>query len=223
MVRTDPGEGDRVRRGGTVTAFLSKGPERYPVPSLVGRSPEDATKALEAAHLKVGKQIEVYDETIPVGTVVSGSIDASKQVKPGTVVDLNVSKGPAPIKIVSFKDKPFADAEAFFKNAGLVVQRAEDKFHDTIVAGNVISSDPKVGGSVPRGGTVTLTVSKGPELIPIPNVRGLPAAAAKKKLTDLKFKVETKRVSFFGNTAWGTNPGEGQQAPKGSTVTLYIG
>ena len=160
----------------------------------------------------------------PVGTVVSGSIDAGKPVKPGTVVDLNVSKGPAPIKIISFKDKPFADAEAYFKNAGLVVQRAaEDKFHDTIVAGNVISSDPKVGSSVPRGGTVTLTVSKGPEMIQIPNVRGLPVAAAKKKLTDLKFKVETKRVSFFGNTAWGTNPGEGQLAPKGSTVTLYIG
>jgi serine/threonine-protein kinase len=223
VIRTDPGTGDRVRRGGTVTAFLSKGPERYPVPSLAGRSPEDATNALEAAHLKAGKQIEVFHETRPVGTVVSGSIDAGQPVKPGTVVDLNVSKGPAPVKIISFKDKPFVDAEAFYKNAGLIVQRAEDKYDGKIVAGNVISSNPKTGSSVPRNGTITFTVSKGPEMIAIPGVRGVNSETAKKQLTDLGFKVEVKRVSPFGSTAWGTNPGEGQQAPKGSTITLYIG
>jgi len=140
----------------------------------------------------------------------------------GHIHDRVNARGPAPVKVVSYKNKPFADAEAFYKNAGLIVQRAEDKFHDTIATGNVISSDPKTG-AVPKGGTITFTVSKGPELIQIPNVRGLPSAAAKKKLTALKFKVQVKRVSFFGETAWGTNPGEGQQAPKGSTVTLYIG
>ncbi len=222
VIRTDPGAGDRVRRGGTVTAFLSKGPERYPVPSLAGRSPEDATNALEEAHLKAGKQIEVYDEGVEVGTVVSGSIASAKLVKPGTVVDLNVSKGPPPVKIVSFKDKPFADAEAFYKNAGLVVQRAEDKFDDKIVAGNVISSNPKTGSSVPRGGTITLTVSKGPEMIVVPEVRGLNEKDAKKKLTDAGFKVKVQQ-SFFGPTALGTSPAEGQTAPRGSTITLYVG
>ena len=222
VIRTDPGAGDRVRRGGTVTAFLSKGPERYPVPSLAGRSPEDATNALEEANLKAGKQIEVYAEGVPVGTVVSGSIASGKPVKPGTVVDLNVSKGPPPVKIVSFKDKPFADAEAFYKNAGLVVQQAEDKFDDKIVAGNVISSDPKTGSSVRRGGTITFTVSKGPEMIVIPEVRGMNEKDAKNKLTDAGFKVKVQQ-SFFGPTALGTSPTEGQTAPRGSTITLFVG
>ncbi len=222
VVRTDPGTGDRVLRGGTVTAFLSKGPERYPVPSLVNRSPEQATQALEAAHLKAGKQIEVYSESIAIGTVVSGSIEAGKMVKPGTVVNLNVSKGPPPVKIVSYKDKPFTEAEAYFKNAGLIVQRAEDKFHSKIVAGNVISSDPK-SGSLARGETITFTVSKGPEMIAIPGVRGLSQKAATKKLTDLGFKVNVERALPFGSTALGTNPGESQQAAKGSTITLYVG
>ena len=221
VIRTDPGTGDRVRRGGTVTAFLSKGPERYPVPSLAGRTPEDAANALEEAHLKAGKQIEVYDETIAIGTVVSGSIGAGKPVKPGTVVDINVSKGPAPVKIVSFKDKPFADAEAFYKNAGLVVQRAEDKYDDKIVAGNVISSDPKTGSSVPRNGTITFTVSKGPEMIEVPGVFNLPAAEAKKKLEEAGFKVKLAK-RYFGQTAWSTDPGAGQLAPKGSTIILNL-
>lgn len=221
ITRTDPAAGDRVLRGGTVTAFLSKGPERYAVPSLAGRSPEDAAQALQDAHLEVGKQVEVYDESIAVGTVVSGSIEAGKLVKPGTVVDLNVSKGPAPVKIVSYVNKPFADAEAYFTNAGLVVQRAEDKFHPTIAAGNVISSDPK-SGSLARGKTITFTVSKGPEMIEVPNTRLMTQSQATKTLKDAGFKVKVIDAGGLFNRVAYSDPGEGNLAPKGSTVTIYI-
>jgi serine/threonine-protein kinase len=223
VIRTDPGTGDRVRRGGTVTAFLSKGPERYPVPSLAGRTPEDAAQALEDAHLKAGKQIEVYDETIPIGTVVSGSIDAGKPVKPGTVVDINVSKGPAPVKIISFKDKPFTDAQAYFTGKGLVVQRApEDKFDQKIVAGNVISSDPK-SGTLARGETITFTVSKGPELAEVPNTYLMTVEDARRTLTRSGFKVAVVYDSRIFNRVKGTDPASGQMAPKGSVVTVHVG
>ena len=221
VVRTDPGAGDRVLRGGTVTAFLSKGPERYPVPSLAGQTPEDAEALLTEAHLVRGDDKEVYSETFEPGIVVSGSIETGKLVKPGTEVVLNISKGPAPVKIVSFRDKPFEEAKAFYEKAGLVVQRADDKYHDTIAAGNVLSSAPK-SGSVERGGTITFTVSKGPQMITVPVVRGLSEKDAKKKLTDLGFKVRVQKT-FFGPTALGTNPAEGQQAAKGSTIILYVG
>jgi serine/threonine-protein kinase len=221
VTHTDPAAGDRVARGGTVTVYLSKGQERYPVPSLAGRTPEDAAKVLQDNHLTAGKQVEVYDESVPIGTVVSGSIEAGKQVKPGTVVDINVSKGPAPVKIVSFKGKPFDEAKAYYENAGLVVQRAEDAFDDKIVAGNVISSDPKTGSSLPRGETITFTVSKGPEMIPVPGVGGLSATDARKKLKDAGFVVKLEK-HFFGKTVWGTNPGEGTVVAKGSTVILIL-
>jgi serine/threonine-protein kinase len=221
VVRTDPAKGARVAIGGTIVAFLSKGPERYPVPSLAGRTVSDAETALGEAHLVLGKQTEVWDENIKAGIIVSGSIEPTTMVKPGTSVDVNVSKGPAPVKIVSFVNKPFTDAETFYKNAGLVVQRAEDKFSSTIAAGNVISSDPK-SGTVARGGTITFTVSKGPEMIAVPGIRGLSEKDAKAKLKAAGFKVTVQR-GIFGPTALGTNPGEGQLAPKGSRVTLYVG
>ena len=222
ILRTDPGEGDRVRRGGTVTAFLSKGPERYPVPSLVNRTPEDATRALEEANLKAGKQVDVYDETIALGRVVSGSIEAGKPVKPGTVVNLNVSKGVPPVKIVSFANKPFTDAETYYTDAGLVVKRAEDKFDQKIAAGNVISSDPK-SGSLVRGKTITFTVSKGPEMATVPNVRLMTVEQARKAMKEAGFKVKVVDTGgIFRRVAY-SDPGDGQLAPKGSTVTLYVG
>ncbi|WP_428538495.1 PASTA domain-containing protein [Propionicimonas sp.] len=132
-----------------------------------------------------------------------------------------MSKGPAPIEIVSYKNRPFDEAKAYYESAGLVVNRAEDKYSSTVDAGNVISSDPKVGESVEKGGTITFTVSKGPEMVTVPGVRGLSEDQATKKLKDAGFKV-TVRKTFFGSTAWGTDPGEGQQAPKGSTITLIL-
>lgn len=221
VTRTDPAAGDRVLRGGTVTAYLSKGQERYPVPSLVNRTPEDAEAVLKENHLTRGADHEVYDETVGVGLVVSGSIDPGKMVKPGTVVDLNISKGQAPVKIVSFKNKPFDEAQTYYQNAGLIVQRADDQYSSTIDAGNVISSDPK-SGSLARGETITFTVSKGPEMVTVPAVRGSTVQAAKKALTDAGFKVKVVYNSQFLYRVTNSDPPEGSQAPKGSTVTIYV-
>ena len=222
VTRTEPKAGDRVVIGGSVTAFLSKGQERFPVPSLVGRTVDDAISALKESNLEVGKTPEVYDEKVEIGSVVSASIEAGQPVKRGTVVDLNVSKGPAPVKIISYVGKTFDEAKAFYEKAGLVVARApEDKFSTKIAAGSIISQDPKKG-TLERGKTITFTVSKGPEMIAVPNVRGKATEEAKKILTDAGFKVEVEQ-QFWSGFALGTRPGEGELAPKGSTVTLVVG
>ncbi len=195
VVRTDPANGERIAFGGTITAFLSKGPERYPVPSLAGRTVDDATKALTDAHLAVGKVTEVWNESVQIGLVINASLDPGKLVKPQTQVDLNVSKGPAPVDIVSMVGKTYDEAAAYYTNAGLVVARApEDKFSSKIPAGSVVSQDPK-SGTVPKGGTITFTVSKGPEMVAVPSVGGQPAAAAKTALTNAGFKVEIENTS----------------------------
>ncbi len=54
VVSTDPGGGERILDGGTVTVFLSLGPERYEVPALRGMTLDQAQKALTDAHLELG-------------------------------------------------------------------------------------------------------------------------------------------------------------------------
>jgi serine/threonine-protein kinase len=223
VTRTDPSAGDRVAKGGTVTAYLSRGQERYAVPPLAGRTPDDAQAALEQAHLVVGAENEVYSATVDVGLVVGGSIEAGKLVKPGTAVDLNISKGPAPVKVVSFKNKPFENAQTYYTNAGLIVQRADDAFSNSVDAGNVISSDPKVGQSVAKGGTITFTVSKGPEMITVPNVYLMTVKDATRALKDVGFAVKVDRSrELVGRVAY-ADPRSGTQAPRGSTIWLIVG
>jgi serine/threonine-protein kinase len=86
-----------------------------------------------------------------------------------------------------------------------------------------VSQDP-ASGAVHRGDTVTLVVSKGPVMVPVPDVVGKKSADAEKALTDLGFTVK-KEAGPFGpvfDLVQHQSVDAGQPAPKGSTITLTI-
>lgn len=223
VIRSNPLEGAPVLRGGSVTAYLSKGPERFAVPPLDGLTLEDAEAALAEQNLLLGKVGREYHETAEPGTIIGQKTPAGDKVKRNAKIDVTTSKGPPPVEIVSFKNKPFEEAEAYYKAAGLEVEIAEEKFHDKIAKGAVISSDP-AKGTLERGKTISFTVSKGPELVEVPNLWGSDAENAKKTLTDKGFKVKfSYRSPNFFNRVGGSDPKAGEMVPKGSTITLDVG
>ena len=99
--------------------------------------------------------------------------------------------------------------------------RAEDVFSSSVPKGSVASQSP-ADGTLARGQTVTIAVSKGPEMIAVPDVTGMTEAQATKRLEDAGFAVEAQR--FLGGTldeVTATRP-RGGTAPKGSTVTILV-
>jgi serine/threonine-protein kinase len=57
---------------------------------------------------------------------------------------------------------------------GLVVNQAEDIFSDKYAPGTVAHIEPVgQGGQVPKGATITINVSKGPDVVNVPDVYGL--------------------------------------------------
>lgn len=221
VVRSSPSEGERVEREGTVTVWLSRGPERYPVPTLVGQTAEKATQLLSDGYLAVGAVTEEFHDTVKAGVVVSQSVKAESSVKKGTTVNIVVSKGPAPVELADWKDKQFSKAKDALETDGLKVKSTEEN-HDTIGKGKVISQDPGPG-QVLRGDTVSFVVSKGPELVEVPQVRGLGRTKAIEKLKDAGFKVNLNTMVSGGfGLVWGTDPKGGSMAPKGATITLHL-
>jgi serine/threonine-protein kinase len=73
------------------------------------------------------------------------------------------------------------------------------EFSDSIAKGAVISVDPTEGQTVHWGDKVTLTVSKGPETVQMPNVVGSGTDAAIKKLEGLGLTVKTKASAIGEN------------------------
>ncbi|MCD6638982.1 MAG: PASTA domain-containing protein, partial [Nocardioides sp.] len=223
VISTDPGPGGKVLDGGTVTLVLSLGPERYEVPSLRGKTEDEAQDALAATNLAFGKSVETWHETVPAGQVIRTTPKAGTVLKPGATVDLVLSRGRKPIELEDWTGKPFERARAALEKRGLVVAVSAQEFSDTVPEGVVISQDPATG-TLHRGDTVSFVVSQGPELIEVPSVRAKGVDAATQELEALGFRVVTEQSdSWLGlGFVYNSDPPAGTMAPKGSTITLYL-
>jgi beta-lactam-binding protein with PASTA domain len=222
VLKTDPGSQDRILPGDTVHAVVSRGKERYAVPVLRGRTEDEAQQLLADTHLAFGHSTQKYNDKVAEGKVVASTPQAGEMLRRDTAVDLVISKGPKPIDIVDWTGKAFKDAEHWARSKKLKVTKTE-AFSDDVAAGDVVSQDP-TEGDLFTGDTMTFVVSKGPELVTIPRVVAMGVEAAEKALEDAGFEVREKHSSVYLGLGYVTSvkPGEGQKAPRGSTVTIYL-
>ncbi len=223
ITRSEPTANQKVLKGSTVRAWISKGAERYEVPRVAGMSIDEATGALTKQKLELGKVTKGWSESAPVGKVIASSPKAGEQVKPKTKVNLVVSKGPKPIPIPDLTGKPMKDAIAQLKKLGFEPSQEGEAYSATAPKGSVASQTPK-SGTGKAGDTVTLTLSKGPEMVTVPNTWLLSAAKAQAKLQAAGFKVKIVQPtgSFPVYRVGKTDPKGGSKAPKGSLVTVYL-
>ncbi|MEH0629988.1 PASTA domain-containing protein [Streptomyces stelliscabiei] len=84
---------------------------------------------------------------------------------------------------------------------------------------------PGVGKQVGTGDTVTLTLSKGPVMVEVPDVVGESVDEATRRLEAAGFEVEEDRgiLGFFADEVKGQSVDGGDTAPKGSKITIEIG
>ena len=224
VIRTEPTSGENARKGSPVTLFVSKGQERYVIPSdLAGQDPKDATSALEALTLVISATNEVFDEITPIGKVVSTDPAGGTSVKRETPVTILVSKGPAPVEVPPIIGTLITDATTTLGAIGLTTETTREDFDDS-VAGTILSTDPIPGTTVPKGTVIKVVLSKGPVLIDVPNVVGMDVATATATLEVAGFQVKTvnKLTVAILNKVYSQNPASGSKAPKGSVVTLEI-
>ncbi|SDE53973.1 serine/threonine protein kinase [Auraticoccus monumenti] len=223
VITTSPDPGARVLQGSQVQAVLSRGPERHGVPPVVGSTREDARLALTEATLAVGEVTEVWHEEVPAGVVTEAGVRAGREVRRGTAVDLTVSRGRQPVQLGDHTGRPASRAATALEEAGLRVEQQQEHSR-TVPEGEVVEQSPATGTRY-RGDTVTLTVSLGPRMVTVPNVRKMGVAAATRTLEDAGFEVRTAPVEDnhlgLGYVA-DADPGLATEAPEGSTITLYL-
>ena len=221
VVSTSPS--GSTRRGSAITLNVSKGKERFSVPTLVGLTQEDATAAVSAQHLKVGTITQQYDDSVPSGQVISSTPDTGASVKRDSTVDLVVSQGPQPVGVPNVTGQSQNSAEAALADAGLKVAYGDAENSDTVPSGRVISQDPPSGQQAHHGDTVTLVLSKGPNMVTMPDVTGKDTATATQILQNLGLKVTVDR--YFGgifDTVRSQSEDKGSKVKVGTTIRLAV-
>jgi serine/threonine-protein kinase len=221
IISQDPGAGTSLKEGRTVTLAVSLGPPPVPVPTdLAGRTVDQASAALVAASLRLGTLIDGYDETVVKCVVLSLADGTPAQLPKGSPVDLVVSAGPKPRTVPDGLVGQSADAvTAQLTALGLVVAR-NDAYSDTVAEGTVLSVSPPSGSAVAKGGTVTVSASKGRRPIAIPaDIVGKSVTAATEELQALGLVVSGVQGSPTGKVS-GSNPAVGSLVKPGSSVLL---
>jgi serine/threonine-protein kinase len=192
------------------------------MPTVVGLGSDAATALLRDAHLKVGRTSTRWSETVAKGVVLSADRTAGASLKRDTAVALVVSGGPQPVTLGDWTGKHADKAVAALKKAGLRVTVTSDN-SDQVDTGDVISQDPP-SGNLTRGDGVTLVESKGPVLVTVPNVRAMGIRKAEETMKAAGFTTKSKKATNYLGLGYvvTSSPGGGKQAPKGSTITLYL-
>jgi serine/threonine-protein kinase len=118
-------------------------------------------------------------------------------------------------------DKTYDEAAAALSAVKLGAAKA-DEFSDTIPVGKVIRTEPAIGKKAPRDSVVKVFVSKGPDLVVVPEFRlmtidqaNLAAAAAGVQLEVSGAFTPTKRVRA-------QDPPQGQKVKRGTAVTVFF-
>ena len=221
VISQDPGAGTSLKEGRSVALTVSLGPPPVPVPTdLAGRTVDQAATALSAASLRVGTLIDGYDEAIAKGIVISLAEGTPPEMPKGSPIDLVVSAGPKPRTVPDgLVGQPVDAVSAQLTALGLVVAR-NDAYSDTIAEGTVLSVTPPAGGVVAKGGTVTVSASKGRRPIAIPaDIVGKSVTAATEELQALGLVVSGVQGSPTGKVS-GSNPAVGTLVRPGSSVLL---
>jgi serine/threonine-protein kinase len=217
ILRQDPLPGKKLKEGEDVAVVVSRGAEPRAVPDLAGKNQATAKALLEQAGFAPAFELRDSEE-VAKDIVLDWAPKEGKQAK-GTAVKVIVSNGPPPRTVPDLKGKTFEQAAALLTPLRLTAVRA-DVFSDTVPVGQVVSSSPTAGGKAARDSKVTVNVSKGPELIPIPDVRGKNVIEASNILSAAGFNPVCCQGPA-NKPVTNTSPAPGTPRPKGAQVGLY--
>ncbi|MBU3867933.1 Stk1 family PASTA domain-containing Ser/Thr kinase [Streptomyces sp. 4503] len=224
VIGSKPGPGERVRDTGTVTIRVSQGPPRAEVPNVVGMPLAEAKRKIADQGLMVGKVIRRFSSETAQDSVLSTSPASGSVRRPETPVSIVVSKG-RPVDIPDVVGDSVDEARSALEDQGFKVKIADRQVFSEEDKGSVAEQSPSGDGAEQgaKGDTVTLTISKGVQMIEVPDVTGMTADDAKAQLEGAGFKVDVQKALLFpGDKVQDQSVAGGDEAPKGSTITIKI-
>lgn len=200
-------------------AVLYIGPTR--VPALAGEPRVVAEERMEQADLEANFA-EVFSDDVPLGEVINSEPGAGAWTRRGGSVTVSVSAGPKLSDVPLVVGMQLEPARAAILENDLAIGEI-DRQHSIEPVDTVLAQDPPPK-QVKSGDLVSLVVSDGPAILPLPQLNGKPVDAAEKELRDQGFV--PARESVFNAAAAGTvvgqTPPAGEPRPQGTEVKIAV-
>ncbi len=166
VIKTNPEEGSTVKENTSITVYFSTGKEKFELLDYTNRNYDDVMRLLDNQNFKDIEKTEVFDDSDP-GTILSQKPESGEEVVPEeTVLEFEVSKGPEKITLKDLRQSNTKGAQDYVDSVGLTLDASEEKYDETVPAGNIISQSPAPGTEMKKGDKVSVVISKGKESKP---------------------------------------------------------
>ena len=227
VIGTDPPTGTMMQPGDFVTVIVSRGPQEFTLPNVVGSSEEAARSRIDANGFVVGLVTYARSDSVDEGFVIRQT-PAGGSADQGTIVDLEVSTGPFA--------NTMPDVVGFARDSALRTladnefeSEVFDEFSIEVLEGFVIRTTPEGGQLVPRGNTVQVYVSKGPEPFAVPDLIRMTESEARSILATLGLVLvvgeptDVSAASGLSGLVAAQDPSTGTNVVIGDEVTVSLG
>ncbi|WP_066285806.1 Stk1 family PASTA domain-containing Ser/Thr kinase [Arthrobacter sp. B6] len=195
------------------------------IPAVANKTVAQAQQLLSDAGFQSSTR-DVFHDDVPSGLVVGTEPEAGTEIRKYQPVALFVSKGPQLFELPKLTGMTLDEAKSELNRAEMALGTITEKFDEGAAAGLILAQDPAPGSLARHGTPVALTVSKGPQPIPVPSVVGMEEddavdaiEAAGLKADVAKEEVNDRKVPKGSVAAQSPSSGT---LTRGGTVTLTI-
>ncbi len=238
ILSQNPNDGAIALADATVQVIMSGGQEEVMMPDLAGMTKEEAQQLITGQNLTIGADgiNEEYSDVVEKGRVITQSIPADERIAVQTQITLAVSLGSlneetALLKVPDLtgmtKEKALKLLGKLKEQAGFtfVLGEVKNKYSAEVEKGKIISQKPKAGETVRTNEPIRIVLSKGPEMVQIPELVYLTKDQATGKLEKAGLQAEVV-TEYSEQAAAGLvirqGVKAGSKAAKGSRVTITV-
>ncbi|STC68441.1 Stk1 family PASTA domain-containing Ser/Thr kinase [Corynebacterium pilosum] len=194
------------------------------IPQVLGMDREEAIAAVSEAGFEPTTEI-VYHDDVPKDQPVGTEPPSGDKLLPGDSVTVLISQGKPTVPEVP-AGMGVEDYRALAEQRTFDVSTGESVYSADAPVGSIAETNPPAGTPMPIGSTVTVAVSKGPEPIGVPDLRGLPEDEAIAALREAGLNVGEISHTFddeiYGGNVVSTDPPQSTELERGNTVDLVL-
>ncbi|MFJ5175161.1 Stk1 family PASTA domain-containing Ser/Thr kinase [Streptomyces griseoviridis] len=220
---SDPAKNTKVKKGETVNLVVSTGAPKVAVPSVLGKSLDEAKDILEGDDYKFVVETKTRESTEDPNKVLDQDPPLGKEVQKGSTITLTVAKAVAKSTVPDVSNQSCDAAKGQMTANNLTGNCTEVETDDQSKVGKVISTDPAAGTQVDKNSTVTIQIGKAKEneKVQVPGIQGQNLGTVKQALQNAGLQVGNIQGSNDDDAiVVSSDPGQGNTVDKGTAVNL---
>lgn len=238
ILSQNPGDGAVAEAEETIKVIMSGGQEEVMMPDLSGMTQDEAQQLITGQNLVIREEgvSGEYSDVVEKGRVIAQSVLPEERIAVQTEVTLSVSLGSlneetALLEVPDLKgltkEKAIKQLAKLKEQAGFtyVLGEVKNKYSTEVEKGRIISQKPAAGETVRTNEPIRIVISKGPEMVQIPDLKYMTQEQAVKKLQKAGLQAEAA-TAYSEQAAAGLvlsqSAEAGTKAAKGSSVTITV-